>query len=102
MLQFLLFAILLQIPNLPALNGAVTGVVRTAAGKPAAGVRVSAVVPPASATDEFTATAMASIVETDAEGRFRLEAVPPGRYYISAGRVDFPTYYPGTTILSEG
>jgi hypothetical protein len=102
MLKFLVLALLTQIPNLPALNGTVTGVLRNASGKPAAGVRVSAVVPPSSATDEFRATAMASLAETDAEGRYRLEAVPPGRYYISAGRVDFPTYYPGTSVLAEG
>src|SRR6185369_15937078 len=26
-----------------------------------------------------------------------LESIPPGRYLITAGRVDIPTYYPGTT-----
>jgi hypothetical protein len=28
--------------------------------------------------------------------------VPPGQYYITAGRVDLPTYYPGTLELSKG
>jgi hypothetical protein len=102
MLTFLVVALLTQIPNLPALNGTVTGVLRNASGRPAAGVRVSAVVPPAAGTDALTGTAMAAIVETDAEGRYRLEGVPPGRYYISAGRLDFPTYYPGSSVLSEG
>jgi hypothetical protein len=40
MLTFLAFLFLAQIPTLPSQSGAVTGVVRTAAGKPAAGVRV--------------------------------------------------------------
>src|SRR6185295_18807879 len=74
----------------------------TAAGKPAVGVRVTALVPPASPTDIASITSMASIGETDGDGRYRLEGIPPGRYYITAGRVDFPTYYPGVTDLSGG
>src|SRR5207249_10723371 len=33
---------------------------------------------------------------TDEAGGYRLEDIPPGRYYIVAGRLDSPTYYPGT------
>jgi hypothetical protein len=36
---------------------------------------------------------MVTLAATDESGRYRLENIPPGRYYISAGRVDFPTYY---------
>lgn len=81
--------VLSQIPTLPALNGTITGV-----------VRVAAFVPPG--VDELKPSALASLGETDSEGRYRLEGVRPGRYYISAGRVDLPTYYPGSTVLSEG
>ncbi len=35
-------------------------------------------------------------------GRFRLENVPPGRYYITAGRVELPTFYPGTLEIAAG
>ena len=45
---------------------------------------------------------MASVSETDDEGRFRLENIPPGQYYIVAGRLDLPTFYPGTLDLSSG
>jgi hypothetical protein len=31
-----------------------------------------------------------------------LENIPPGRYYITAGRVDFPTYFPGALDMSAG
>jgi len=102
MMSFLLVLLLSQNPNLQSQNGAVTGVLRTAAGKPAVGVRVTALVPPASPTDIASITSMASIGETDGDGRYRLEGIPPGRYYITAGRVDFPTYYPGVTDLSGG
>jgi hypothetical protein len=45
---------------------------------------------------------MASIAETDQNGAYKLENVPPGRYYIVAGRIDVPTYYPGTLDMSAG
>src|SRR5262245_44901476 len=91
--------ILAQIPNLPTLNGTITGVVRVGS-KPTAGIRVAAVAPPD--VGESRPSAMLSLAETDSEGRYRLEGVPPGRYYIAAGRTDLPTYYPGSTTLSEG
>jgi hypothetical protein len=99
----ILLLLMQQVSNVPTANsasGVVEGVVR-AGGKPAAGVRVGATVPPDSTSDPFFAAALASIAETDAEGRYRLENIPPGRYYISAGRVDLPTYYPGTPSVRE-
>jgi hypothetical protein len=100
--RLLLLLLLAQIPNPQAQNGAVTGVLRTSAGKPASGVRITAMVPPESSTNFANATAMAGVTETDADGQFRLENIPPGRYYITAGRLDFPTYYPGATDLAGG
>ena len=78
-------------------KGSVTGRVRSTDGTPAAGVRVTAMVAPepgvvATATGAF----MASLTQTDAAGDYRLENIPPGRYYITAGFVDSPTYYPGS------
>jgi len=98
----ILLALLQQVPNLPTEYGTVEGVLRNAAGKPAAGVRVTAMMPPDPLDPLSSATSMASLAETDAEGRYRLERIPAGRYYISAGRVDLPTYYPGTTSLTGG
>lgn len=82
----------------PSATGSITGTVRMMDGTPAVGVRVTAT--RAEATDSVTA--MASLTQTDAMGRYRLESIPPGRYFISAGRVDLPTYYPGTLNLSQG
>ena len=45
-------------------------------------------------------TALMSVVLADATGRYRLENIPPGQYYIIAGFVDLPTYYPGVSSLS--
>jgi len=45
-------------------------------------------------------SALASLAQTDSAGDYRLENIPPGRYYITAGFVDFPTYHPGSTTLA--
>jgi hypothetical protein len=44
--------------------------------------------------------ALVSLVQTDNSGRFRLENIPPGRYYIQAGLIDLPSYYPGVASLN--
>ena len=38
-----------------------------------------------------------SITQTDAEGNYRLVNITPGPYYVMAGLVDRPTYFPGTS-----
>jgi hypothetical protein len=102
MFAFLFLLLLAQISNPQAQDGSVTGILRTTTGRPASGIRVTAMVPPQSPSDVLNSIAMASVTETDADGRYRLERIPPGRYYITAGRVDFPTYYPGAVELSGG
>jgi Spy/CpxP family protein refolding chaperone len=77
----------------------VSGIVRTTLGGAAANVRVTAL--REEATDNAL-RAMASLTQTDSSGRYRLDNVPPGRYYIAAGRVDLPTYYPGTLDVTRG
>jgi len=89
-------------PVLTNQSGTITGVLRSAAGEPAAGVRVSALTRPEAINDLAAAVAFAGLGETDSTGRYRLENIPPGRYYIVAGRVDAPTYYPGTLQAGEG
>ena len=90
------------ISGLPSQTGTVTGTVRNPDGKPGSGIRIGAVTRPDSAEDALTSAAIVSLAETDESGRFRLENIPPGRYYISAGRVDLPTYYPGTLYMTDG
>src|SRR6187399_2024676 len=90
------------LPVSQAQTGTVTGTLKTELGTPAVGVRVGAMLRPDSEMEISNASALASIAETDAAGRFRLENIPQGRYYITAGRVDFPTYFPGTQLMSSG
>jgi hypothetical protein len=79
--------------------GSVTGVVLTSTGQAASGFRVAAM--HADSVDD-SLRAMVSLAETDSTGRYQLENVPPGRYYITAGRLDVLTYYPGTLAVSQG
>jgi len=104
MLGILVHIILLLqgIPPLPNTSGTVTGVLTTDAGRPAVGVRVAVMEQPVSLADVTVAAALVSIGETDDAGRFRLENVPTGRYYISAGRVEMPTFFPGTLEIAAG
>src|SRR5688572_2529848 len=76
--------------------GFVTGLVRSSAGAPAANVRVYAFSFKDVAEAANGVPALESQTTTDASGRYRLE-LPPGRYYIAAGSVSNPTYFPGTS-----
>jgi len=88
-----------DLPTRPAQTGSITGVVRLAGGAPASGIRVTAM--RVDGADDAL-KAMVSLTQTDSTGRYLLEQIPPGRYYITAGRVDLPTYYPGTLQMSQG
>jgi hypothetical protein len=92
MISYLLFAAFLAgaLQGLQPGTGVVTGVIRIQGGAVAAGVRVGAV-----PVDDVAGASMVSVVETDASGRYRLTNIPEGRYYIVAGRIATPTYYPG-------
>jgi len=57
---------------------------------------------PDSLQDAVSVASFASLTETDEQGRFRLENISPGHYYIVAGRVDLPTYFPGKIEMKDG
>ena len=83
--------------SLPFQAGTITGRLLNADGSPASKVRVSAMAIPETRNGGTDAPALITLTETDTTGRYRLADVPIGRYYIVAGFVDSPTYYPKGT-----
>jgi hypothetical protein len=81
-------------------TGTITGSLRTESGTPAKGVRMAVVASSATSADR-TGTEMISIAETDPEGRFVLENIPPGKYLVIAGSLSAPTFYPGTADFTR-
>jgi hypothetical protein len=98
-LALLLFAQGVAVPG--AQTGTVSGRVFNMDGTPAARIRVAAQSMAESPAAAAEAPVLSSIVQTDALGNYRLEGVTPGRFYIEAGLVDLPTYYPGVTSITE-
>jgi protocatechuate 3,4-dioxygenase beta subunit len=90
------------IPVQPNQTGTVTGVLRTADGKPAVNERVAAIPQVEFAGDTVGAATLSSLAVTDEQGRYMLENIPPGRYFIAAGRLDLQTFYPGTQAMNAG
>jgi hypothetical protein len=83
--------------------GVVTGQLQTRDGAPAAAIRISALpapppnIRPSDGQNYYSTTAPASTTLTDAQGRYRLTNLAPGRYFVLASVFGFPTYYPATT-----
>src|SRR5688572_13992274 len=99
LLALLLFA---QRPPSTALQtGTLTGRLLNEDGAPAVKVRVSAISIPEGRNAGTEAPTLMTLTETDSAGRYRLVDVPVGRYYVVAGFVDSPTYYPRGTVSSS-
>lgn len=81
-------------------SAVITGRILASDGSPMPGVRVAAVPVEGAGRDQSIET-FARIAETDNRGQYRLDNLDSGRYYIRAGLVELPTYYPGVTSLSE-
>jgi hypothetical protein len=86
-------------------NGSVLGQILTPAGKPAAGVRVVALMAPDPAA---TAAAIQSVTNTGPDGRYLLEGLSPGRFNVAARTPSRPydslgarTFYPGVRSQSD-
>jgi hypothetical protein len=79
-------------------DATITGRLLNRDGSPAPNIRVMA----RSANDASTqAGETVSFGQTDETGKYRLENIPPGRYFISAGIVEAPSYYPGVAEQSR-
>jgi hypothetical protein len=77
-------------------SGVVSGVLRDMSGNPVPNVRVALAEVSDAVNGGRPGSVLVSLATTDAAGAYRLENVPPGRYFIMSGRVDTPTYFPGT------
>src|SRR6185295_5916924 len=92
----LLLSILLSPGILPVDTGSVAGTLRLPNGRPAAGIRVGLMAPPGPGRGVPRGAGTLEIQgQADAAGKYQLGDVPPGRYYVVAGRLEAPTYYPG-------
>jgi hypothetical protein len=84
----------------PQQSGAVSGRLHfTGTTGPPPIVRVAAI--PVETGVPAADSILIGIAASDASGNFRLEDVPPGRYYIMAGFLASPTYYPGVTRICD-
>jgi hypothetical protein len=98
----LAFLLLLQ-GAAAARPGVVMGQLQTREGAPAAAIRISALpapppnILPSDGQNYYATTAPASTTLTDAQGRYRLTNLAPGRYLIIASVFGYPTFYPATT-----
>ena len=105
---FLALLLLLQTAT-AARPGVVTGQLQTKDGKSASRIRITAVPAPPpnirpSDGQNYYATDFnlpASTALTDAQGRYRLANLAPGRYFIVARVFGYATYYPATTDADE-
>ena len=75
-------------------NGSIAGTLRTRDGEPVAGVRVAAVAVSDSPAQSKEPATLVSISQSASDGSYKLENIPPGRYYITAGLLNALTYYP--------
>lgn len=82
-------------------GGSITGTIQAQGGGAAANVRVVAMAVPNTARRAAESAVFESIAQTDSGGRYRLDNISPGRYYIAAGPVTLQTFHPGTLTLSS-
>jgi formylglycine-generating enzyme required for sulfatase activity len=97
----LLFGVLLLAQVNPAFqgSGSISGRILSMNGEPAANARVTVVQVP-DTPGQLAGGALMSITLTNSDGRYRLENIPVGRYYLAVGRVETPTYFPGTAAMA--
>lgn len=98
----LLVTLLGQASQLPQ-SATLAGQIHTRDGVPVVAIRVSAIVaaPPDARPEDgiqyYVDPPPVATTLTNAQGRFRLPAIPPGRYVIVAGMLGQATYFPSTT-----
>jgi carboxypeptidase family protein len=79
--------------------GAVTGRILSTEGEPAAGIPVNAITAEQSSQSADGDRGVSYSAKTSSSGHYRLDGIPEGRYYVTAGLIGFPTYYPGVSQI---
>jgi len=103
MMMNVVLALLLLLQATAARPGVVTGQLQTREGMPAAAIRITALpapppnIRPSDGQNYYSTVAPASTALSDAQGRYRLANLAPGRYFIIASVFGYATYYPATT-----
>jgi hypothetical protein len=95
----LAIALLFSAQTAQSQTGVVSGQILNAGGQPAIAVRVA--VMPVPREGETHVPTLVALTSTDTNGRYTLENIEPGQYYITAGKVDQPVYFPGVLSQSE-
>jgi hypothetical protein len=96
-------ALLLLLQATAARPGVIAGQLQTKEGMPAAAIRISALpappvnIRPSDGQNYYATVPPASTTLSDAQGRYRLANLAPGRYFVIASVFGYPTYYPATT-----
>jgi hypothetical protein len=80
-----------------AQGGVISGRILAEDGSPVVNKRIAAQAVLDRGDVDLGASLLAGISQTGDDGRFRLENIPPGRYYIVLDPLDLPSYYPGVT-----
>ena len=75
-------------------SGSIAGTLKTRSGEPVAGIRVAAVAVSESPGPSNDPISLISITQSAPDGSYKLDNIPPGRYYITAGLLNALTYYP--------
>jgi hypothetical protein len=81
-------------------SGSISGRVLFPDGSDAVRVRVR-ITPAGKPADRNTETAPLKFVETTASGEYRIEDLPVGSFFVAAGSVVTPTYFPSGTDASK-
>ena len=81
-------------------SGSIVGRILNPDGSPAVGVRVAASAVRSNSAEPNRNSASLSPTQTDNAGRYRLEHIPAGRFYVTVGTVESPDYF--IVTVSDG
>ena len=100
-----ILALILLLQGETFVPAAVIGHINTVDGVPAVATRVALIAAPKGNADQslnyFELEAPVDRTLTDNEGNYRMQGIPPGRYFVLAGALPNGTYYPEATNVKN-